>query len=142
MMVTMCKGGVYFIATETFKCVAQIRLPRSQVLWSASILSDRRICVIGVSGYCGIFSSPDTVKVSIAKCAEKMMLEARQATRNPRVDDVVQLKAELAAQKLETEKGKADIASLMNEMEKIRAERGTRFGDAIEFYWGRTEPGR
>lgn len=81
VMVTAGYGGIFFLSPLLGQCVAICPLKNSV---RATVLSDGRVFVCGMHGYCTIFKPPKEVEVSIAEYNQRIVMDGR---RIPDVDE-------------------------------------------------------
>lgn len=105
------------MSVESCHCISHFHMENSKRCKRATILSDGRICVGGMGGYCAIFGPPQEVERIISEYAGKMHCEARRVITDIDLsDDERDRVGGLSAEKHE----KRDLSDVWEAMEKIQ----------------------
>lgn len=72
VMVTALNSGIYFVSIESGQFISHYKLKDSNFFTRAAVMSDGRVCVGGLYGYCAIFKPPQEIEHFIADYTQRM----------------------------------------------------------------------
>lgn len=72
VMVVADEGEIFLVSLQSGKCISHCNLQKSNHLQHAAVLSDGRVCVGGVDGYCAIFKPSEETEDIIGYYAQRM----------------------------------------------------------------------
>jgi len=102
LMVTTDDSGLFFVSVESGKCISHYQVENSKGLYRTTVLSDGRMCIGGLRGYCAIFDTPPEVQSYMGKCLPPIKEEKSTVSVN-NIGDINTMQLEKKVQNMESE---------------------------------------